>query len=243
VHCIMSGYPSGTYCCPTSKPSYQNNQCIVLPRGNWYCNGGTGAPPPIPTACTNGGTYNGKCIIYHCPNGCGGGTCGESSPGVWWDYAPCSTAALTGNECGQIDTVTDAGRYCSPQTGCDVKALRCSGCSGGPTPPPQPTTTRTPTPTLPSAPQCIGLKIYKGNVPIYTSADFATLRPGDILTAVLTPSGSATKARFRVNTGTWNETTSKNSSGQYTWNWTIPTVINTTTYTIEGEFFNGTSWY
>lgn len=146
VHCL-NNVKEPTYCCPKETPLYNpsSHTCTKTPgppSGNWYCNGGTGT---VPTngSCTNGGTYNGKCIIYHCPQGCGGSQCNESSPGVWTELKSCASASLSGNECGQIDTVTDSGTYCSPATGCDVKQLVCnSTCGGGaqPTPPSTQTT-------------------------------------------------------------------------------------------------------
>lgn len=99
--------------------------------------------------------------------------------------------------------------------------------------------TTTPT-TTPTAPQCIALKAYKDDV-LLLSEGLAALQPGDNVTFVLTPGGASTKARFRVNDGSWTETPTKNGSGQYTWNWTVPTGI--TSFTIEGEFFDGTHWY
>jgi hypothetical protein len=233
---------------PTPTPS-----CPA--QGSWYCGGGVGNPPPNPWTCTSGGTYQGECIIYHCPNGCGGSTCGESSPNVSWTFASCSSAGLTGNECGQIDTVDTTHKYCTPSPAnilgcpgyyyCDVKLIKCSNCGTAiPTPTRKPTPTpggptSTPTPT-PTAPMCIALKIYDATGTLVS--DPRTLQQGQTVTLAVTPSGPSTKARFSVDGGTsWNETTSKNGNGEYVWNWTIP--LNATTFTLEGEIFDGTNWY
>ncbi len=232
--------PWNTNTCPAPSPSPGTTPPPGGGGGNWVCNNGTGSPPPIPVACTNGGTYNGKCIIYHCPNGCGGTKCDENSPNVWWEYKSCSTAALTGNECGQIDTVTDAGRYCSPQTGCDVKALRCTGCSGGPT--------RPTTPTPP--PQCINILVYRCSPYIecspnpLTPSELAALHPGDKVELRFTAGGgAATKVRFRINStndSDWIETSTKNQNSQFVLEYTL---TNTPTFTIEAQWFDGSAWH
>jgi hypothetical protein len=84
------------------------------------------------------------------------------------------------------------------------------------------------------------MKFYK-NGALLSDADLATLHSGDIITFALTPSGIATKAHFRVNGGSWIETTTKNSSGEFILDWTIPSGVST--FTIDGELFDGTNWY
>ncbi len=76
---------------------------------------------------------------------------------------------------------------------------------------------------------------------LLSDADLGTLQWGDILTLALTPSGAATKARFRISGGSWIETTTRNSNGEFILNWTIPSGV--TTFTLEGEIFDGTNWY
>lgn len=212
---------TGIWTCPESP---------ALPPGGSIapaCNQNTVAT--IGESCINGGTFNGKCIVFHCPIGCGGDRCDERSPGVWWEYKSCASANLAPNECGQIDTVTDAGRYCQPASGCDVKILRCTDtCSGGPTPAPPI--------------QCINIIAYKdGNA--LSSTELSALHVGDTITLAFAPGGAATKARFRVNSTSnadWHETTTKNANSQFTWDYTL---ANTTSFNIEAQGFDGRAWY
>jgi hypothetical protein len=203
-------------------PIYNNETCdakygtpdqITLPPaggtsgGNWACGGGTGVAPATGTACVNGGgTYNGKCAVYRCPNGCAGSACGENSPGFQLEFVSCSSASLASGECGQIDTVTDENRYCQPETGCDVKAINCSGsCAGG--------TAVTPIPT--NAPQCPAISVYKDGLLV---TDLSTLMPGNQITIVV---GSAA-TQVRVNGSTFTALTTKNAGGEWTYDYTIP---------------------
>lgn len=64
--------------------------------------------------------------------------------------------------------------------------------------------------------------------------DPSTLQAGDKI--VLAASGDkTTKAHFRVNGGTWTESSTKNANGEYVLDFTIPTAV--TNFTIEAEIF------
>jgi len=96
-----------------------------------------------------------------------------------------------------------------------------------------PTPTNTPTPTTITG-QCENIKIYKGNEVVNPN----TLKPGDqIVIAVV--GTNATKARVRVNGGTFTEITEKNSNNEYTYNFTIP---RSGQFTIEAEVYIGGTW-
>ena len=108
--------------------------------------------PPVGTTCnTTGGTPGTlkQCIFYHCPLGCSG-SCGETDPGVWWEFGSCTSGKLGANECGQIDTVNQSNTYCIPTTGCDSKIQCSASCVHGPTATlrPQSTPTNTPPSTV-----------------------------------------------------------------------------------------------
>lgn len=88
-----------------------------------------------------------------------------------------------------------------------------------------------PTPTTPTViPQCNSIKIYKNGAVVTPS----TLQPGDAI-VIAVAGGNATKARIRVNGGSWTETTTKNGAGEYTMNYVIPT--GPTRFRIESEIF------
>ncbi len=95
-----------------------------------------------------------------------------------------------------------------------------------------PTPTATPTP----AAQCQRIKVYKGGTVI---SDLTTLRTGDQVELAVVGT-NATKARIRVNGGSWNETSTKNSAGEYTVAFTIP--VATFNFTIEAEVFQSGLW-
>ncbi len=107
-------------------------------------------------------------------------------------------------------------------------------CQSFRTPNVQPTPTPTATPT--PAAQCQRIKVYKGGTVI---SDLTTLRTGDQVELAVVGT-NATKARIRVNGGSWNETSTKNSAGEYTVAFTIP--VATFNFTIEAEVFQSGLW-
>ena len=80
--------------------------------------------------------------------------------------------------------------------------------------------------------------MYKGTTLV---TDFKTLKAGDEVTLAVKGNLTPTKAHFRVNGGTWNETTTKNASSEFTWNYTIPTGV--TEFVIEGEVYTNGAWH
>jgi hypothetical protein len=97
------------------------------------------------------------------------------------------------------------------------------------------TVTYTPTPTDITG-QCQNIKIYKNGQVVSPNS----LQPGDSIVIAVVGT-NATKARIRVNGGTFTETSSKNDAGEYILNFTIPS-SGTTTFTIEAELFIGGVW-
>ncbi len=219
-------------CCPKYDTAYSINTCTGASASGCdtnsnYCfkwNTNT-CPSPTPTQTP-------YCIFDNNVSRCvGTQMCDVPIGEMGWLDASCHQGGANTPSCALPYYCTSVGTCikngeCAPVGMSPTNCHADASCSGGGN-----------TPTPPTAPQCIAMKVYKGGV----LADLAALHPGDTLTFVLTPGGSATKARFRVNAGNWNETTTKNSSGQFTWNWTIPTGI--TSFTIEGEFFDGSNWY
>ncbi len=89
--------------------------------------------------------------------------------------------------------------------------------------------------------QCVSIVAYDSNGNALSSTDLAALHPGDTVTFGYAPGGSATKVRFQVNSGSWNETTSRNpnNNAQFTWTYTLD---NTTNFSIAAQWFDGTNW-
>ena len=96
----------------------------------------------------------------------------------------------------------------------------------------------TATPTTGTTPVCQNIKIYKERVVLVT--DLSSLRAGDDVVLAVKGNLNPTKAHFRVNGGTWTETTFKNGSGEFTLTYTIPTGV--TEFVIEGEVFTNGAW-
>lgn len=223
-------------------------------------------PPAIGTKCTNGesGTYQGKCVIYTCPYGCGGnGECGVSDVGVTWEFKDCSSARIPANSCGQIDTVDENLTYCLPEKGCDVVDINCSGaCEGEFVPTPTSTLTPTsspaftPTPTItptisstpsiiptsthsptpsPQAAQCTKISLYKGESVISPSS----IKPGDTVKIAVAHT-NAIKARIRVNGGDFTETQELNEHNEFTISFSVPSGV--TNFTIEAEVYKDGVW-
>lgn len=89
-----------------------------------------------------------------------------------------------------------------------------------------------------TAPQCVSIVVYKnGNV--LSASDLNNLQQGDMVTFGYAPGGASTKVRFQVNGGSWFESTTKNSSGQFVWNYTLGSTAN---LTINAQWFDGTNW-
>lgn len=86
-----------------------------------------------------------------------------------------------------------------------------------------------------AGPQCANLKIYKGGQVVTPS----TLRAGDQVQLAIAGTG-ATKGRVRVNGGSWIETTTKNSAGEFIVDFTIPAA--TTNFSVEGEILVNGTW-
>lgn len=111
-----------------------------------------------------------------------------------------------------------------------------TSCVNFPTPTPTPGgggPTPTPTPTEPSGPQCQDIKIYKSGSPV----DPSTLQAGDAV-IIAVKGTNATKAHIRVNGSAWTETTTKNASGEYIIDFTVPTGVTN----IEAEVYRNGTW-
>jgi len=97
----------------------------------------------------------------------------------------------------------------------------------------------TPTPTPTTAPKCVAIVAYKdGNA--LSASELSALHVGDTITLAFVPNGAATNVRFRVNSGDWHETTTKNANSQFVWDYSLENVSN---FEIEAEWFDGTSWH
>lgn len=213
-----------------------------------YC-GRPGAPPPgnnLPGGPCGNGTVGstGKCALDKAcdpgTNTCkpitGTGNCTAnlgncyvtSGIGVGSDGRVCSagghwTTCSPGYECRNSDCVPPGGGGGTPPPGGGTNP------PPGNTPTPTPPEASTPTPT-PIVAQCTDIKIYKGGVVVVPS----TLDPGDDVVIAVT-GGNATKARVRVNGGSWNVTTTKNANGEYIYNYTIPADV--TNFTVQSEIY------
>jgi hypothetical protein len=86
-----------------------------------------------------------------------------------------------------------------------------------------------------AGPQCQRIKIYKDNILV----DPAILKPSDFIIIGVT-GVSATKARLRINGSPWTETSSQNSSGEYTVTFTIPDDVSN--FTLEAEVYKDGQW-
>lgn len=86
-----------------------------------------------------------------------------------------------------------------------------------------------------TGPQCQNIKIYKGGQVVTPS----TLWAGDQVKLAAVAPTSSTKARFRINGGSWQETTTK-INNEYTLDFTIPNGI--TNFTIEAQLFINGNW-
>ena len=200
--------------------------------GTWYCNNGS-------YACDMGGTITGSCPN---PNVIGGGDpCTLNGVSV-----NCSVVHMIRCNCG--GNVWVAGQETSTcDSLCSGIGFPCDTTCGDDGPADDDTSIPTPTPTVPgptatpttgTAPVCQNIKIYKGNAQVTNPS---TLRPGDVVTLAVKGNLSPTKAHFRVNGGSWTETTTKNAANEHTLSYTIPEGV--TDFVIEGEVFTNGAWH
>lgn len=165
----------------------------------------------------------------------------------------------TGTKCENIESNcrNDGREWCTNSQGygmtCCARGYVCNpggdGCvpgGGGPTNTPRPgdddddnddTTNPSATPTTGTAPVCQNIKIYKNGTHVTNPS---TLRSGDDVVLAVKGNMSPTKAHFRINGGSWTETTAKNSSNEFTLNYTIPEGVDD--FVIEGEVFTNGAW-
>lgn len=142
----------------------------------------------------------------------------------------CGATCTSNTQCPQNHTCS-AGKCVL--TACLQEGVSCSAdkCTLTPTV----TVTYTPTPTTITG-QCQNIKVYKNGQVVNPNS----LLPGDSIVLAVVGT-NATKARIRVNGGTFTETSTKNDAGEYILNFTIPS-SGTTTFTIEAELFIGETW-
>ncbi len=223
---------------------------------------------PNPTSPASTGTVISQCqnglqnrdqkfwLICNCTNGCkqktdntpgGGGTgwvCDENC-----QLKPINT--LPTAKCSQIDFVHEGtSDYCGVAkincpTECQTGGTQPTSPPNNPTSPPNPTTPLK-TPTNAPVAQCNDIRVYNTQGTDITAAlvsKTALVKPGDKLTIGI-KGANATKARFRVNGAPTNyqETTTKNSKGEFTADFILP--ADTTRITIEAQVTqNGNTWF
>lgn len=137
-----------------------------------------------------------------------------------------------------------SGTCCLPGYSCHPTK---PGCWGGTEPTRRPPGNPDPTPTTPIgrntptptsiAPICVNIKIYKGGTQVSPS----TLRPGDNVVLAVKGNLTPTKARFRINGGAFEETTTKNASDEFTLNYTVPDGVPS--FVIEAEVFTNGAFH
>ncbi|MEK7587321.1 MAG: hypothetical protein AAB457_00705 [Patescibacteria group bacterium] len=246
--CKLSQCPPPSSCGPAGKSCNDVSNCGTgCSTQNWVCVGVSGQKTcqqhGPEDQCPGGGACT-KVNAYRCDGLDSGGQCHQNLRTDVGDFAAGRTHAAG---CGQVDQVCRGGSR--DNLGCGSFEIVNSTCgtttTTPPTPPPggtpQPTpqpTTPPPGPTVTPTPvvlQCTRIRVYKNNAQV----DPTTLLPGDAV--VLAVAGSnATKGRIRVNGSVWTESTTLNSSSEYTAPFTVPTGI--TSFTVEAEVFNNGVW-
>ena len=177
------------------------------------------------------------CTLNSCPSGY---TChcqnGNACTYTWCEAGIEESCRAQGREyCtngynGNAKTCCYPGYHCG--TAQNPGCFRDGGDDNGDDDTVQPTATP---PTV--VPVCQNIKIYKGTAQVTPS----TLLPGDVVTLAVKGNLTPTKARFRINGGAWQETTTKNASNEFTLSYTIPDGVPD--FVIEGEVFTNGAWH
>lgn len=222
VQCSPSGAcPEGYSCTGPQVPGTLNSYCMLNTPAAGNCPAGEEysvkarkciKPKGDCDANTSGVAASiGVCCVPP------GGTSYNDGTG---NYNP-ATEPVGGPFAGDHWTTCAAGYTCRQTEGC----FKAGG--GGGTPPPG--EDNTPTPTKITA-QCNDIKIYKDGIVVVPS----TLRADDDVVIAVT-GGNATKARVRINGGSWHETSTKNANGEYTYDYTVESGVYN--FTIESEIY------
>lgn len=243
---------------PCVGGGYTCNDC----GGHSVCNKNTSLTCDQFRTLNGCGSGNAPPFGNNLPGGvCGSVTCSSTTacdPGTMTCQPVTGTGNCSGNHGNCYVTsgigVGSDGKVCSAgghwttcASGYECRSSDCVPSGGTPKPPKPPGPTNTPPPSTPTSTpvvsQCTAIKVFKNNVQL-DAAGLAKLQPGDAV--VITVAGAnASKAHIRINGGTcsnsqdtnctWIESTTKNSNGDYTFNYTIPSDI--TNFTIESEIF------
>lgn len=196
----------------------QNWACTIDPvSGNNVCN--QHGPDLCPgSSCT-------AISAYKCPNGFGSECHQNLSPNHGMSWAD---AIVYADGCGQVDQVCAGGP--NQYLGCgDFEVIK--------------TNCLTPT-SPPIGGQCNTIHVYNAAGVDITQAlinGTANVQRGETLTLAVAGS-NATKGRFRVNGGTFQETTQKNNKNEFILPFVIPIQAITNTFTIEAEVYTGNQW-
>lgn len=177
------------------------------------------------TECVSETTSCGTKITCH-----GGGVSPTLPPGGVSPTSPPGGGGCKSDWCtSPADCILKGGTEGTPQSfaSCSPGLVACC-VNIQPTTPPNATATPNPTAT-PIVGQCTNIRVYKDS----TVVEPSTLQPGDAVTLAVAGT-NATKARFRVNGGDFTETTTKNSAGEYTLAFTVPST-GVTQFVIEAE--------
>ena len=93
--------------------------------------------------------------------------------------------------------------------------------------------------------QCRAIKTYSTSGNLLDAAGRLQLKAGDKIRLAVggsTNQGSITRARFKINSGNWQETTSTNSSGEFYYDYTIPS--GGTNFSVQAQIYHSTEgWF
>lgn len=234
---------TGGWSCQQDAECTKNSDCT---RENYVCDIPNGRC--ILRACT---PPVGKCVTFgECPTGQNqDGRCGDSSGIIVGQCCALSVNVPTITPAPSptptiIDTITPT----QPPNQTPQPTSPGGGNDPTPTNPPgntvAPTATRTPTPNPSHSPtpvigQCQNIKIYKNDVVIVPGP--TTLAANDVI-KIAVAGTNATEARIKINNElAWRTSTTKNTAGEWTFDYTIPST-GVTTFTIIAELFIGGVW-
>lgn len=202
-------------------------QAVCSATGGWSCYVMPNVTPPAGSCIGNRGQLGCSCNVStgDASGGCSSGL-GCSAPNGTTGFC-----AQTGGQTPCYRTICPVGYSCNGSGSgayCTSNSPTGSGGGGG-----GGGNNSTP------APQCISIVAYDSSGNALNSTQLAALQPGQTITLAYAPGGAATQVRFQVNSEGWNQTTTKNANGQFTWPYTIE---NMSSFSIQAQWFDGTNW-
>jgi hypothetical protein len=226
---------SGTnYCCYGDSAGRTDGACYAGGDSGVNCSGTTITNNTGGSVTIRHFTKNPDANNFTCPLTAAGGS----------DTTLAAGQSTSASGCEQIDAVGYCGvcndAQCNPPQGTPTAT---QAPTATPTTPPGATVT----PTTAIACECVIIKVYDTDWRQYPERDLSSIKPGDTIIFTVqgqTTQGTIDKARFKINNGDYQETSSKKTgTEEYYYQYTVPNTATAMNIEAEVHLVETGSWY